>query len=328
MTVFEHELTAWGPDSSYYEGTDAPIHLEQAGEYCRKIALGHYENFPVVSWALPRELRQHFFNVYAFCRWADDLGDEIPGAETSLALLAWWRSQLAACYQKISGTVSGTVVDGQTPVARLHPVFVALTPTIEEFALPQEAFDDLIQAFEQDQRLTEYQSFEQLQEYCRKSANPVGRLVLHLGRSVSSETLAWSDSICTGLQLANFFQDVARDFAMGRIYLPAEDRAQFGYTVEQLQENEFNESFQRLMAFEVQRARQFLLDGLPLVNQLPGRLQVDIDLFVHGGLKILDQIERQQFNVWKKRPVVSRFEFAWMLIQSLARRLFSGSNRT
>ncbi|WP_145306391.1 squalene synthase HpnC [Gimesia fumaroli] len=323
MTVFEQELTAWGPDSSYYEGTDAPIDVEQAREYCRKIALGHYENFPVVSWALPRELRPHFFNVYAFCRWADDLGDEIQDAETSLTLLAWWRSQLEECYQGISGTNA----DPQTPAPRLHPVFIALAPTIEEFALPQEAFDDLIQAFEQDQRVTEYQSFAQLEEYCQKSANPVGRLVLHLCRSVSPETLAWSDSICTGLQLANFWQDVSRDFDMGRIYLPAEDRGQFGYTIAQLEGNEFNESFQRLMAFEVQRARQFLLDGLPLVAQLPGRLQVDIDLFIRGGLKILDHIERLQFNVWKNRPVVSRFEFAWMLTQSLIRQLFSGSHR-
>ncbi|MCA9021908.1 MAG: squalene synthase HpnC [Planctomycetaceae bacterium] len=323
MTVFEQELTAWGPDSPYYKGTDAPVGLQQARDYCRRIALGHYENFPVVSWVLPRDLRPHFFNVYAFCRWADDLGDEVQGTETSLALLAWWRSQLEHCNQALSGSAIGH----QPPVPRLHPVFVALTPTIVEFELPQAAFDDLIQAFEQDQRVLEYQTFAQIQEYCQKSANPVGRLVLHLCRSVSPETLAWSDSICTGLQLANFWQDVARDFAMGRIYLPAEDRAQFGYTIEQLQRNEFNEPFQQLMAFEVQRARQFLLDGLPLVKQLPGRLQVDIDLFARGGLKILDHIERLQFNVWEKRPVVSRFEFALLLIQSVVRRIFSVSHR-
>uniref|UniRef100_UPI0026105E14 squalene synthase HpnC n=1 Tax=uncultured Gimesia sp. TaxID=1678688 RepID=UPI0026105E14 len=286
MTVFEQELTAWGPDSSYYEGTDAPVSLEQARDYCRRIALGHYENFPVVSWVLPRDLRPHFFNVYAFCRWADDLGDEVPGADSSLALLAWWRSQLADCYQALSSSH-----DDQRPLApRLHPVFVALTPTIVEFDLPQEAFDDLIQAFEQDQRLTEYQSFDQLLEYCQKSANPVGRLVLHLCRSVSPHTLAWSDSICTGLQLANFWQDVARDFAMGRVYLPAEDRERFGYTKAHLERNESNEPFRQLMQFEVQQARQFLLDGLPLVSHLPGRLQIDIDLFTQGGLKILNHI--------------------------------------
>ena len=154
----------------------------------------------------------------------------------------------------------------------------------------------------------------------------MGRLVLHLCESVTEETLAWSDSICTGLQLANFWQDVARDFAIGRIYLPREDCEQFGYTREQIERNEFNESFQKLMAFEVQRARQYLLEGVPLIAQLPGRLQVDIDLFIRGGLKILDHIERQQFNVWKQRPQVSRFEFGLLLFQSLLRR-FSGRNR-
>jgi len=316
MTVFEHELSAWGPDSAYYEGTDAPVTLAEAQAYCRRIALGHYENFPVVSWVLPRALRTHFFNVYAFCRWADDLGDEIEGAERSLELLDWWRSQLETCYASLpaAGEERGT------GSVRLHPIFVALTPTIVEFNLPQSAFDDLIQAFEQDQRVLEYETFEQLLDYCRRSANPVGRLVLHLCRSVTEENLAWSDSICTGLQLANFWQDVARDFEMGRIYLPAEDRRRFGYTPEQMQNHEFNPAFQQLMEFEVERARQFLRDGLPLVPQLPGRLQVDIDLFARGGLKILAHVEGVQFNVWKTRPEVSKREFFGLLLQSLARR--------
>ncbi|QDT99425.1 squalene synthase HpnC [Gimesia aquarii] len=318
MTAFEQELAIWGPESSYFQGTDALIGLQQAQAYCRKIALGHYENFPVVSCALPRYLRQHFFNVYAFCRWADDLGDEVQEAEASLALLAWWRSQLTSCYQLLSGASD----DGQHAVPRLHPVFVALAPTIQEFELPQQAFDDLIQAFEQDQHVVEYQSFEQLLAYCQKSANPVGRLVLHLCRTVSPAHLEWSDSICTGLQLANFWQDVARDFAIGRIYLPVEDRERFGYTRAQLEQNEYNQQFQQLMDFEVQRARQFLLDGLPLISHLPGRLQIDIDLFARGGLKILDHIERLQFNVWQQRPVVTRFDFVVLLLQSSFRQLW------
>ena len=315
MTVFEHELAAWGPDSPYFAGSEAPVSLTQAEQYCRRIALGHYENFPVVSWALPRDLRQHFFNVYAFCRWADDLGDEIEGDQASLQLLGWWRSQLETCYGQLKWEAE-TSIEG----VRLHPVFVALAPSIVEFGLPQSAFEHLIQAFEQDQCVTEYQTFDQLLDYCRRSANPVGRLVLHLCRAGSDENLAWSDSICTGLQLANFWQDVARDFEIGRIYLPAEDRERFGYTSAQLQGSEYNESFRQLMAFEVQRARQFLQDGLPLVTRLPGRLQVDIDLFARGGLKILDRIEGLQFNVWKERPVVSRFEFAVLFLQSFVRR--------
>ncbi|QDV18263.1 All-trans-phytoene synthase [Gimesia panareensis] len=316
MTVFEHELAAWGPDSAYFEGTDAPVSLAQAQDYCRGVALGHYENFPVVSWVLPRPLRRHFFNVYAFCRWADDLGDEIEGAERSLELLSWWRSQLEACYAGLPEAGQEQPTAGE----KLHPVFVALTPTIVEFNLPQSAFDDLIQAFEQDQRVLEYETFEQLLGYCQRSANPVGRLVLHLCRSVTDENLAWSDSICTGLQLANFWQDIARDYEIGRIYLPAEDRQRFGYTAEQMQNHEFNAAFQQLMEFEVTRARQFLREGLPLVPQLPGRLQVDIDLFARGGLKILDHVEGLQFNVWKERPEVSKLEFFGLLLQSLARR--------
>lgn len=314
MTAFKHELTAWGPESTYFQGTDAPVSQGQADAYCQKIALGHYENFPVVSWFLPRSLRQHFFNVYAFCRWADDLGDEVPDSETSLGLLAWWRSQLVACYQQRADTC----VEQQV---QLHPVFVALTPTIMEFELPQSLFDDLIQAFEQDQTVTEYHSFEQLLQYCQKSANPVGRLVLHLCRAVSPANLEWSDSICTGLQLANFWQDVARDYAIGRVYLPGEDCERFGYTKAQLAANEFNEPFQKLMKFEVQRARQYLLEGLPLISNLPGRLQIDIDLFARGGLNILNHIERLHFDVWNKRPVVSRFDFAILFLQSLVRRL-------
>lgn len=319
MTLFQHELTTWGPESPYFQGTDAPVSLEQANAYCQKIALGHYENFPVVSWALPRILRQHFFNVYAFCRWADDLGDEVQDTESSLALLVWWRSQLASCYQILSGSSD----DRQYPVPRLHPVFVALVSTIREFELPQQAFDDLIQAFEQDQRVVEYQSFEQLLAYCQKSANPVGRLVLHLCHTVSPAALEWSDSICTGLQLANFWQDVSRDFAIGRIYLPMEDCERFGYTKAHFERNEYNQNFRQLMEFEVQRARQFLLDGLPLISHLPGRLQIDIDLFARGGLKILSRIEGLQFNVWEKRPVVSRFDFAMLLMQSFVRHFFS-----
>lgn len=323
MTAFEHELAAWGPDSPCFQGTDAPVSLAEAQAYCRKIALGHYENFPVVSWALPRELRPHFYHIYAFCRWADDLGDEIEDANQSLSLLAWWRSQLVECYQGIQNAAE----DAQPSSALcLHPVFIALAPTIVKYDLPQSAFDDLIQAFEQDQRISEYQTFAELLSYCQRSANPVGRLVLHLCESVTEETLAWSDSICTGLQLANFWQDVARDFAIGRIYIPREDCEQFGYTREQFKRNEFNAAFQRLMAFEVQRARQYLLEGVPLIAQLPGRLQVDIDLFIRGGLKILDHIERQQFNVWKQRPQVTRFEFGIMLCQSLLRRV-TGRNR-
>jgi squalene synthase HpnC len=290
------ELPQWGPDASAV----APA-LADAQAYCRRLACTHYENFPVASLLLPRSLRQHFANVYAYCRWADDLGDETGDADRSLALLAWWREQLQRCF---AGEVQ-------------HPVFVALRQTVDEFAIPQQPFADLISAFEQDQHVRRYETFEQLHDYCRRSADPVGRIVLHLCRNVSAQTIAWSDSICTGLQLANFWQDVGRDFDIGRVYLPGEDRDRFGYSDEDLERRRTTPQFRALMQFEVDRARQFLLAGQPLVATMPGRLQVDIDMFLRGGLQILDEIEAIDYDVWTTRPVVSKRRFAGLFARSL-----------
>lgn len=296
------ELATWGPEAS----SQPAISRASAEGYCRKLALGHYENFPVVTWALPRRLRQHFYNVYAFCRWADDLGDEIGDPERSLELLAWWRSELDACYAD----------------APRHPVFVALHPTIRQFAIPREPFADLISAFEQDQQIHDYATFAQLHDYCRRSADPVGRIVLHLSECSRAETVAWSDSICTGLQLANFWQDVARDRDIGRTYLPREDRQRFCYSEGDLQTRTANEAFASLMRFEVERARGFLEAGWPLVEAVPGRLQVDIELFIRGGLQILHEIERIRYRVWEQRPVVTRGRFAWMVMTGTWRALW------
>lgn len=283
----------------------APL-LVEAQVYCRKLATSHYENFPLASHFLPRNLHQHFYNVYAFCRWADDLGDEIGDRDRSLELLSWWRRELFDCYER-----------------RLrHPVFVALRPTIDEFEIPRQPFDDLISAFEQDQSVTEYETFEQLRDYCSRSADPVGRIVLHLCRSVSDRNCEWSDSICTGLQLANFWQDVARDLDIGRIYLPAEDRERFGVAHDSLQLKETTDGFIELMRFEVDRAREFLHAGLPLVDQLPGRLQIDIDLFAHGGLCILDRIQSIGYRVLDTRPVVRKSDAARIFVAAVGRAVF------
>jgi squalene synthase HpnC len=299
-TQFATELNDWGP------GRTAPApSLKQAEAYCRALARRHYENFPLASWMLPRRLHQHFFNVYAYCRWADDLGDEIGDRDRAAELLGWWREQLENCYR------------GSTA----HPVFVALHTTIKRFSIPQQPFEDLISAFEQDQRVTQYETFEELQDYCRRSANPVGRIVLRLCGTFSERNARWSDSICTGLQLANFWQDVARDSAIGRIYLPGEDRRHFGYTDEDFRERRENEAFLALMRFEVERARGLLLEGLPLVKALPGRLRVDIDLFARGGLAILDQIERIGYRVWETRPVVGKRLLVRLFLGSLGRNL-------
>lgn len=301
------DLAQWGPDGS--QGDRVPS-LAEAEAYCRKLATSHYENFPVVSWLLPPGLHQHFFNVYAFCRWADDLGDESGGPVQALPLLEWWRAETECCY---AGEVR-------------HPVLVALRPTIQKFHIPREPFLDLISAFVQDQTVREYDTFDQLRDYCRRSADPVGRLVLLLCEQSTPENVAWSDSICTGLQLANFWQDVARDFAIGRIYLPRDDRERFGYSRSDFDRQTTNAAFLELMRFEVDRAKQFLLDGLPLVERMPGRLQVDIDLFARGGLRILQRIERIGYRVWETRPKVTKLDGVRLLIssclRSMGRRLF------
>ncbi len=288
MPVFAEELKQWGPETL---GSQS-VSLSEAQAYCKTLATSHYENFPLVSWLLPKQLHQHFYNVYAYCRWADDLGDEVGDTTRSLELLAWWRQELMDCYT------------GETR----HPVFVALASTITEFEIPRAPFEDLISAFEQDQTVTDYATFAELQDYCRRSADPVGRLVLYLCRQFNEENAAWSDSICTGLQLANFWQDVSRDLDIGRIYLPKSDCEQFGYSREDLRNRITNEAFLELMKFEVDRAREFLLAGLPLIPNLPGKLQVDIELFARGGLKILERIEGIGYRVWEKRPVVTKFD--------------------
>lgn len=295
---FLDEVTHW-------RNSTAVPSVAEAELFCAHLAKTHYENFPVVSWLLPKRLHQHFYNVYAFCRWADDLGDEVGDPALALELLAWWRGELLDCY---AGQVR-------------HPVFVALRQTILQFTIPPEPFTDLISAFEQDQTVHEYETIEQLVDYCRRSANPVGRLVLRLGECDSPENVKWSDAICTGLQLANFWQDVARDAAIGRTYLPRESRVQFGYSDEQIRHRCSTPEFTALLKHEVNRARSFLQAGFPLVAAVPSWLQVEIDLFIHGGLLILKEIETLQFRVWEQRPRVSKWALAALFARCLGRRI-------
>lgn len=295
MRDFANQLATWGPAANY----SAPSQ-KVAERYTSQLALGHYENFPVVSWLLPKELHQHFFNVYAYCRWSDDLGDETGNPELSLTLLDWWEQELNACYQNVPR----------------HPVFVALKPTIDEFQIPAEPFRDLLSAFRQDQTVQSYETFDELHDYCRRSANPVGRLVLYLCRQHRPETVALSDSICTGLQLANFWQDVARDAQIGRCYLPREDRLRFGYTDADLAGKTTNPAFIELLKFEVRRAREFLERGLPLRELLPKTIRMDIDLFAQGGLKILEKIDTLGYRVWEQRPKVTKWDFLKLFVGS------------
>lgn len=266
--------------------------LAEAQAYCRAFARSHEENFTVGSWLLPRRLRQHFANVYAYCRWADDLADETGDAEQNLARLDAWDEQLRACY---SGRAE-------------HPIFIALAQTIREFDVPIEPLADLLSAFRQDQRVKRYERFDDLLDYCRRSANPVGRLVLRLGRCCDGQTTPPSDSICTGLQLVNFWQDVARDWReRGRIYLPSETMRRFGCREDAIERGCADDAFRAAIAFEVDRAESYLQAGWPLVRQVPRGLRVEVELFLRAGLAVAAAIRRQRYDVLARRPRVSKW---------------------
>jgi squalene synthase HpnC len=275
--------------------------------YTRWLATHHYENFHVVSFLLPKRLHQDFYNVYAFCRWADDLADEIGDHQESLRLLAWWRTELQAMYE---GTPS-------------HPVFVALQDTASRHFLLQETFDDLIKAFEQDQVVTRYRDFEELFQYCRYSANPVGRLVLGLCGYRDAARQELSDATCTALQLANFWQDVMVDLEKDRVYIPLDVLAKYDYPVEDLFERRFDDRFREVMREAIGVARNLFLDGLPLAGQVDRRLAIDLELFSRGGLKILEKIEQQDYNVLASRPSISKVERVGLLLGALTRRALS-----
>ena len=274
----------------------------QAGQYTRWLATHHYENFHVVSVLLPRHLRQDFYNVYAYCRWADDLGDEIGDPKQSLKLLAWWRDELEALYR------------GDAPH---HPVFVALKETIARHELPIEPFDHLIRAFEQDQAVTRYAGWQDVHRYCVYSANPVGRLVLMLCGYRDAERFRLSDATCTALQLANFWQDVTVDLEKGRIYLPQHLFSQYGYTEEDLSAHRFNPPFRNVMRDAVDEAQRLFEEGLALPRMVAGRLALDLELFSRGGMKVLDKIRALDYDVLRARPAITRVERAVLLLRSL-----------
>jgi squalene synthase HpnC len=283
-------MPGWGNlPPEYAIPAEAPTQAE-AREYCRRLARTHYENFSVATWFLPQMLRQDFFNVYAYCRISDDLGDEVGDANASLRLLDQWKAELDACY------------DGSPR----HPVFVALGETVRKCEIPKQTFVDLLTAFRQDQRVSRYSTFEDVLGYCRYSANPVGHLVLYLCGYRDAERQALSDFTCTALQLANFWQDVSADYARGRIYLPLEDLRRFGVCEQDISAQRNTSSFCDLMRFEVERAREWFRRGLPLIEKVDRELAIDIELFSRGGQEILNAIEAQGFNVLGRRPAISK----------------------
>ena len=292
---FSAELARWGPEAEFSKPSSGA-----AESYCRRIASAHYENFAVATWLLPRHLRQPFCNVYAYCRWSDDLADETEPGQAALDLLSWWERELAALY------------GGE---AR-HPVFVALAHTIRAFEIPHQPFADLLVAFRRDQVQTRYATFDELLQYCRYSANPVGRLVLYLGRSFNDEHAQLSDQICTGLQLANFWQDVARDWQRGRLYLPLEDCNRFEYSIDSSNWGTATPQFKRLLAYEVDRAEQLLMAGRPLVKRVGRDLRWELDLIVRGGLAVLAEIRRCDYDVWSRRPRVSKLHKLALVVRA------------
>jgi squalene synthase HpnC len=313
-----HDLLArgWASLPAQYAIPATRPSPEEACLYCRRLATSHYENFSVATRFLPKHLHQHFFNVYAYCRISDDLGDEVGDTRVSLALLDRWEQELDATYNMLAGVADAAAVR--------HPVFVALAETIQLCAIPRHEFADLLTAFRQDQTVTRYETFDSLLGYCRNSANPVGHLVLYLCQYKDQQRQQLSDYTCTALQLANFWQDVSVDWKKGRLYLPLEDLRRFGVSEAQIAEGSFNSQFRELMRFEVARAREWFERGLPLVKMVNRSLALDLELFSRGGLAILQAIERQDYNVLARRPSLGKLRKAELLFRAVAGRIALG----
>ena len=280
----------WASLPEAYRIPEVAPTLDEALVYCRRLAESHYENFHVVTRFLPRRLRPHFHAIYGYCRIADDLGDEVPDRAAALALLDLWGGELDSCYEGHAR----------------HPVFVALAETIRACAIPKEPFADLLTAFRRDQTVTRYETKQEVLGYCRFSANPVGRLVLHACGEASEENFRLSDATCSALQLANFWQDVRVDFQKGRVYLPQEEMRRFGVTDETIARGVATTGFRALLKQEVSFARGLFEAGLPLIGRVRRDLAVDLDLFSRGGLEILRAIERRDFDVLSGRPAISK----------------------
>ncbi|HKB08751.1 MAG TPA: squalene synthase HpnC [Candidatus Polarisedimenticolia bacterium] len=260
--------------------------LRQAREFCARLAREHYENFPVASWLLPGHVRPAVQAIYAFARIADDFADEAKHEGQRLKRLDEWERMLSDCFR------------GEA----FHPVFVALREAIGAFGLPPQPFHDLLAAFRMDVERDRHPDEASLMEYCRLSANPIGRLLLRLFGYDRQDLARHSDAVCTALQLANHWQDVAVDLRKGRIYLPEDARINFGVTEEDLFAGRVTERFRALMRDRVQRTRELFVAGRPLCDAVRGRFRWELRLTWLGGQRILDGIESQDFDVLTRRP--------------------------
>ena len=267
------------------------------------MSVGHYENFPVASLLLPRELREPVGVIYRFARTADDFADE--GNDPPQARL----EKLQGFRLELEGIASGN--------APRLPLFADLARIIRAHALPLQLFHDLLDAFSQDVVKNRYADFAEVLDYSRRSANPVGRLLLTLFKKNSPENLEYSDRICTALQIINFWQDVAIDFRKDRIYLPLDEMRRFGVTEEHLAQQRCDRPFQDLMRFQVERARRLMMEGKPLVDRLEGRFRLEIAITVQGGLRILEKLEQAQYDMFRHRPVHRWFDWPLLFMRSL-----------
>jgi len=279
--------------------------VDDAFEYCEQLTRSHYENFPVASFFLPRDKRKYVAAIYAFARTADDFADE-PGMTPAERIEAIndWDEQLL-----LSRNVSPR-----------HPVFIALSKTIERFEIPVELLRNLLQAFRSDVTTNRYETFEQVLQYCQYSANPVGRLVLLLFNYRSEELMAYSDSICTALQLANFWQDLSVDLQKNRVYLPQEDFRRFRYAEEKLLAREYNNEFRNLMAFQVKRTEELFRKGKPLLSEVGKDLALELRLTWNGGMRILQKVAELKYNTLTRRPMLTGFDKAVVLVSSIIQR--------
>ncbi len=268
------------------------MNIEKAYKVCKDITVNHYENFPVASRLLPASSRKHIYPIYAFARHADDLADEYNDREG----LFEWRERLHSCLEDPGG----------------HPIFIALADTIRKYDLPISLFDDLLTAFLQDTEKGRYDSMEEVLAYCRYSANPVGRIILHLHGYKDDSLMRYSDHICTALQLANFWQDVKVDIKKNRIYIPQDMLQQYNIPEKDIAEKHFSENFAQLMAALVVDTRQIFTSGEPLLQHLRGRLKWELKFTYRGGVTILDKIEEIGYNVLSQRPVINKID--WLKI--------------
>jgi squalene synthase HpnC len=266
------------------------------------MSVGHYENFPVASLLLPRRLREPIALIYRFARSADDIADEGDDPnDVRLSKLSVYRAELER------------IARGEPPQRAL---FHDIARIVRDFGLPLGLFTDLLDAFTQDVTKKRYANFAELLDYCRRSANPVGRLLLHLFKRTSEHDLAGSDAVCSALQLINFWQDVELDFAKGRIYLPQDEMASHGVSERHVAEGRCDAAWRALLAFQVERSRAMILRGVPLARSLPGRVGLEIRATIQGGLRILEKIERVDYDVFRRRPVLGALDWPLVLLRA------------